>query len=1130
MTLTDYKKRKLEEQILEEPDTFVGGTDLIEDCLPLLEDGKIIVRECNHIPAINKLYDEILVNARDQLVRLKQSIQKGEKDIIPVTEIKVEYDETTKAWSIYNNGNGIDVAEHPTEKDNKGKPIWIVALILGELLTSKNYNKSGKTTGGKNGFGAKLANLFSTWFKVETVDHIRGLKYVQEFKDNMKIKGKPKITKVKSKPYTKITWITDFNRFDIDGYSKDMEKLMIRRVYDIAGTTDKSLNVYFNKKKLNIKSFDKYIDLYLDGEKKVYEKIHDRWEIGVSVSKNDKFENYSFVNGIYTSKGGKHVDLISKGLTSGIANYINKKHKKTIPENYIKNYLKLFVNSVIEDPSFDSQSKERLITTQKKFGSKPNISEKFIKKICDTTDIVNKVLSFAEFKLNKEAKKTDGSKVNKLKNIPKLDDANYAGTKKSEQCTLILTEGDSAKTMAISGLSVIGRNTYGVFPLRGKVLNVKDASQQQILNNAEITNIKKILGLELGKEYKDTKSLRYGKIMILADQDHDGSHIKGLLLNVFHTLWPSLLKNNNFITSMLTPIVKVTKNKKSISFYNLTDYKDWISKTSNYNTWNTKYYKGLGTSTALEAREYFKDINLNNYEWTENSNNKMNLAFKKELSDDRKAWLYKYDEKNIIDGKCNTITIDKFIDNELIHFSNSDTLRSIGSICDGLKPSQRKILFCAFKRKLYKEIKVAQLAGYVSEHSAYHHGEASLQSTIIGLAQKFVGTNNINVLEPNGQFGTRLMGGNDAASPRYIFTELNKLTEYIYPIEDFDILDHNVDDGMIVEPKYYSPIIPMVLVNGMKGIGTGFSTSIPQFNPTDIIQNVINKIKGRPYKEIKPWYKGFKGTIEKVKKNMYITKGLYNIIAKDVLEITELPIGTWTQNYIEFLDSILYDKTKNQKFYIYDYENHSTDTTVHFKVKVSPSILTGITCKVEKNIDSIEELFKLSTTKFTSLTNIHLYNEDNTICKYNYIEEIIDNYYDVRYKLYIKRKENQLKVLKKELDINTLKMRFINDVINDNIVIYRNKKDNIIKKLVDMKYPMIINKELSDEYNDTNKAIGYNYLVNIPLYHLTEEKIKELQETINNIQQKYDTLYNSSIEDIWLSELDTLEKEYNKIN
>ena len=328
MSLEDYKKRQLSEQVLEEPDTFVGGTDLIEDNLPLYQNDKIVTKVCEHIPAINKLYDEIIVNARDQKERLEQYLKEGKKDIIPVTEIKVEYDNDTQMWSIYNNGNGIDVAEHPTEKDEKGKPIWIVQLILGELLTSKNYNKKGKTTGGKNGFGAKLTNLFSSWFKVETVDHIRGLKYVQEFKNNMSIKTKPKITKVKSKPYTKISWITDFSRFDINGYSEDMIKLMIRRIYDIAGVTDKSLNVYYNKNKLNIKSFDKYIDLYLDNEKKVYEKIHNRWEIGLCVSKTDKFENYSFVNGIYTSKGGKHVDMITKMITNGVVNYIKKKHKK----------------------------------------------------------------------------------------------------------------------------------------------------------------------------------------------------------------------------------------------------------------------------------------------------------------------------------------------------------------------------------------------------------------------------------------------------------------------------------------------------------------------------------------------------------------------------------------------------------------------------------------------------------------------------------------------------------------------------------------------------------------------------------------------------------------------------------
>ena len=1131
--LNQYGKRELWEQILCEPDTFVGGTDIINDTLPIINgENTISVKETDYIPAIGKLFDEILVNARDQKVRLEESLNKGQKNIILVSNIKVDYDNETHMWSIYNDGNGIDVADHPSEKNDEGNPINIVELILGNLLTSKNYGKSGKTTGGKNGFGAKLVNLFSTYFRVETVDHIRGLKYIQEFTNNMRDKTKPKITKDKCKPYTKISWITDFKRFGIEKYTDDMVNLMIRRIYDIAGTTDKGMNIYYNNNKINIKTFDNYIDLYLnETEEKVFEKIHDRWEIGVSTSMNDKFEQFAFVNGIYTSKGGKHVDLICKQLISGIASYISKKHKKTIPENYIKNYLKVFVNSVIEDPSFDSQSKERLITTASKFGSKPVINDKLIKKIVDKLDIVDKVLSFADFKLTKEAKKTDGQKVNRIKNIPKLDDANWAGTKQSGQCTLILTEGDSAKTMAISGLSVIGRDKYGIFPLRGKLLNVKDASTKQILDNSEITNLKKIIGLEEGRVYDETynKRLRYGHVMILTDQDHDGSHIKGLVLNVFHSLWPSLLKQSGFILSMITPIVKVTKGKKIMSFYNLTTYSDWQKDTNDYKKWNTKYYKGLGTSTASEAKEYFGSMKLNNYEWTDESEDKMNLAFKKDQSDKRKTWLYKYDEDKVIDCDNKNIKIEEFVDNELIHFSNSDTLRSIGSLCDGLKPSQRKIIYCCFKRKLYKEIRVAQLAGYVSENAAYHHGEASLQSTIIGLGQDYVGSNNINLLKPNGQFGTRLMGGADAASPRYIHTELNPLIDLIYPSEDFQVLKYNDDDGILVEPKYYVPIIPTVLINGMKGIGTGFSTSIPPFNPLDVIQNIIYKIKKQPYKDIDPWFNGFNGTIEKVNNKLYITKGVYNIISNNTLVITELPIGVWTQNYKEFLDSLLFDKTKKQKFYILDYEDHSTDTIINFKVKVEPHILKNITCNIKKSVDSIEELFKLHSSKNTSLTNIHLYNAAGTIKKYHHINEIFDDYYTERYNLYITRKDFQLNQIQYELDINNSKMKFINDVINDKIVIYRNKKDNIIDKLVELKYKMIIDKNITEKYSIENKKTGFNYLINMPLYNLTEEKMLELNNSILELQKKYDILDSSSIEEIWLSEIYSLKKEYLKL-
>jgi DNA topoisomerase-2 len=496
--LNDYQKRTLAEQVLAEPDTFVGGSDEIEDTLPLMKDDRIVVATCKMIPAILKLFDEILVNARDQKIRLDEMIRLGGKGIHPVTEIKITYDDESGIFTIYNNGNGIDVAEHPSEKDQDGSPIWIPDLILGNLLTSKNYNKSGKTTGGKNGFGAKLVNLFSTWFQVETVDHKRKLKYSKDYRNNMSIKEDHVMSKFGGKPYTKISWKIDFERFGIEKYSANMISLMHRRVYDIAGTTEKSLGLWYNGEKLSIKSFEKYIDLYLEDEAKVYEKIHERWEVGVSVSKTDKFENYSFVNGIYTPKGGKHVDFVTKKLTSGIARMIKKKHKKDINENYIKNYLKVFVNSVIEDPSFESQSKERLITSPGKFGSKPEITDKFIKRVFEQLDIVDKVISFADFKLNKESKKTDGNKKNKIRDVPKLDDANWAGTKRSDEAILILTEGDSAKSMAVSGLSVVGRDKYGVFPLKGKVMNVKDASKEMILKNMEITNLKKIVGLESG--------------------------------------------------------------------------------------------------------------------------------------------------------------------------------------------------------------------------------------------------------------------------------------------------------------------------------------------------------------------------------------------------------------------------------------------------------------------------------------------------------------------------------------------------------------------------------------------------------------------------------------------------------
>ena len=630
-----YKKENLQNHIYNTPDTYVGGCDEINELLPLYNPllNKIEFKNIEFLPALYNIYNEILVNAKDHSTRLKE-LHKNDNSINMVTEIKVIINKESGEISIMNNGDGIDIIEHPKEKKN-GKPIYIPQLIFGELLTSTNYNKEEKkVVGGKNGYGAKLTNIFSKSFKIETVDIKRGKKYTQLFQDNMKKINKPRIINYTGKPYTRVTWISDFDRFGIDKFSDDMVYLMMRRVYDIAGITDKNISVYLNKKKLSIKSFMDYSKMYLTDEKIIYEEIIDNnipWKIGVTLSKTDKFSHISFVNGIANPKGGKHVDMISKQLTSGLKKYIKKKTKKDINENYIKNYLRVFIDSLIINPSFDSQTKERLITNPSKFGSKPILSEKLFKQIIDKTDLLNKVIMFSEFKLNKESKKTDGTKRNKIRDIPKLDDANLAGTKRSDECILILTEGDSAKSMAVSGLSVIGRDIYGVFPLKGKVMNVRDASLENIMKNSEITNIKKILGLENGKVYKNTKPLRYGKIMIMTDQDHDGSHIKGLIMNIFHHMWPSLIKLG-FIISMITPIIKVTLNKRINSFYNLTDYNKWKLKNDT-KKWKIKYYKGLGTSNSKEAKEYFSKIKINNYTYSKKTDEMMNLAFNKNQSD-----------------------------------------------------------------------------------------------------------------------------------------------------------------------------------------------------------------------------------------------------------------------------------------------------------------------------------------------------------------------------------------------------------------------------------------------------------------------------------------------------------------
>ena len=1022
-----YVKLNPREHVLTRPGMYIGSLEPDVANTWVYTNNEMQKKDIQYVSGLYKIFDEILVNVLDHIVRLK-SHEDGKK----VKEVKINIAEDGTI-SVYNDGEGIEIV-----KDDDYK-MYAPELIFGNMLTSSNYDDDEeKIIGGQNGIGAKACNIYSKSFEIETVDYKRKKSYKQCFSNNMKDRTEPVIEKYTRYPYTKITFLPDYEKFGMKKLTNDMKDLFTKRVYDVCALTDPNVKVFYNDEKIDIKSFEKYVDLYIGNKTdhpRVFDGSNERWEVGASYS-DDGFSQVSFVNGVCTHKGGKHVDYVVNQITKKLIDMVQKKRKITLKPQHIKDHLFVFIKSTIVNPTFDSQTKDNLTTPAAKFGSKMDIDVKFIEKLYKS-GIVEKAISLTSIDDDKNAKKTDGKKKSSIR-VNKLDDANWAGTAKSQQCYLILTEGDSAKTMAVSGLSEVGRDKYGVFPLKGKVMNVKDMTQKRIWENDEISNLKKILGLETGKVYTDTKDLRYGHIILMTDSDVDGSHIKGLIFNMFHTLWPSLLKIDGFLKSIMTPIIKVTKGNKVKTFYNLTDYDNWKDNT-NTTGWNIKYYKGLGTSTSKEAKEYFREMNILTYDYEDKETDQsIELAFNKKKADDRKEWIGQYDKNRIISFDkelCNRVGYSTYVNNELIHFSVYNLERAIPSICDGFKKSIRKIMYCCFKRKLHNEIKVAQLSGYVSEHGAYHHGETSLQEAIIGMAQNYVGSNNVNLLMPNGQFGTRIAGGKDNASPRYIFTCLNPIVKHIFKEDDFDVLTYLDDDGTMIEPEYYVPVIPTVLVNGAIGIGTGFSTNIPCYDPKEIIDNLKRMLNGEEPLDMIPWYKGFTGDVTDKE-----SRGKYRKISGTKVEVTELPIQVWTEDFKNHLDGYIDKHPKVLK----DYESHYTETSVKFILQFQSSSVLDDLLKEIDGTNKFEKDFKMSSTRAVNTNNMHLFDKNGIITKYSNVSEILKEFYDVRLEYYVKRKEHKLEQYEKELLNLDSRIKFIMNIIDGKLKVANGKKEDIL--------------------------------------------------------------------------------------
>lgn len=1133
MASIKYRKMSPIDHVLNRPNVYVGSTkaresvEFVAEAIESKYGYKIVKKNVSYAPALLRIFVEALSNAIDNKER-------SESQEIRFSSIKVTIDQETGETSIWNNGYVIPVDIHEEEG------IYNHSLIFGHLLTGSNYeDEEDRIISGMNGLGIKLANIFSQKFTVTGLDPVNGKILTQTWTNNMKETNGPIVKSTRLKTgYTQVSWIPDFERFGVKGYTDDIISLYTRYVIDAAMLT--GVNVQLNEVPIPVKKICNYADLF---ENPTDERLSITTDTSqVIVTPCHEYQVLGFVNGVYTKLGGSHVSAWTEALFRPLVEKFNKNcEKNKVPKINISDIIKFFrliVVSTVIRPEFDGQEKHKLE------GPKviAEIKKSNITTLCKWSVMKNieSIVHGKEMTVLKKIERKRGTKAR----IEGYDPANNAGTKHSTNCTLVICEGLSAKTLIIAGVNKgmfgkKGRDWFGILPITGKILNVRNATCKSISSNKVITNIIQALNIKTGVDYTDDKnykSLDYGKIVCAADQDYDGFHIKGLLMNMFHFLFPTVLQRDaSFILSMETPIARIIRPKLGdLIFYDENNCKKWISEQKG--KIKMRYYKGLGSTKIEDVYDVYAE-KIIAYKMDESTEESMVKAFHKKYADDRKEWLAEYDPENSAFSldkmdKLSDVTFTEFIDNTLIQFSVADCARSIPMIVDGLKECQRKVLYAVKKKKLHyssSSLKVSQLAGYTSEQTNYHHGEASLYDTVIGMANNYPGKNNISLLYEDGAFGSRLAGSKDSAQPRYIFTRMDALTELIFRPEDEPLLKPVIDDGDKVQPEFYVPIIPMVLVNGSCGIGTGWSSTVPNYNPEDLIDGIKLWLENNGemtqydedsdttfslYPDFVPWYREFKGTIESDGPNRYITRGI--VERDEYATVTELPINMWTDTFKEQCEKLVDEGV------IADMRNNSDAKDVLFELQEYDN---GMECTVET--------LKLHSYVYTS--NMVLFDENNKIHKYNSVDEIMDAFCSIRYEWYTKRKNHQINELIERIRFQSNKERFIKEVRNKSITLMNADvaESSLILELEKRGYDkMQVGKDKDDEYGDNSEETdvkkSYEYLLRLQVRNFTIDKVNKLRKDIETSEKELKLLRETTEADMWLKDLSEFEVAYGK--
>jgi len=879
--------------------------------------------------------------------------------------------------------------------------------------------------------------------------------------------------------------------------------------------------------------------------------------------KEEKIEKIkdSYVNGIPTIHGGIHYDGFSNVIRKKIADTYNLMMTKTTKKDQSKekdsttlititNVSKLikiiiFINNVV-NPEFDSQTKTKLTG----IGGKSRSVFKFEDINIEFTEILsNDPSSTNTWNLKKQLDKIFYSKNGRQKNDKrfsslKVTNANHAGKAQSSKCVLYIVEGTSASAyiQKIINITENGKDFLGYMEIQGKILNQTNAGDsKKSENNKVIQLIEKTLGISRYMDFtvpETLKNLRYGKVCILSDQDVDGNHIKALLIDLFKERYKFLLESvPDFLEYRPTPLIRIMNNSEDHLFYSQDAFEQFKKSHKNINLNRVKYYKGLGSSSDVEVEQDFYinyTIKLIN---DQEADNTLKKAFATKFANERKQQLKNYKPSNVIIGPneqlvvpsakelkekneskfkrkpiVEEMTITNYIKNELIKFSFDNLRRSIPMYKDGLKDSERKIIYgliLIFKidrlNKKYVQQKIPSVGASILEKLKYHHGPDIINKVIVGLCQDFKGTNNLPVAKIVGMQGNASKGPSSCAAPRYISVKPRKLFSYIYRDEDSILYDFREDEGAKIEPVNFFPVIPLHLINGVRGIATGFSTFIPSYNPNDIINwlklRIENELNGidddnvdwEKFPDLNPWFNKFYGNVSistksktsKTKTALEITENLNDLKnsrtstpesenEEDDNSEREPTLEDFSNMNVEgklscvttgLFKFVTVEKTKETVLVIYEYPIGTWDGKYSVEVldklidkeyitdydagtlkkgMINTYILKGLSEEILKaNSEELHTILKLKN-KF-GISNIYLIDENSRPRSYENIVDTINYFYEWRKGMYNLRKKLYIKLMKEEIKDIEMKIKFYRLVIT-NVIEIKNVSEEYISR------------------------------------------------------------------------------------